>query len=77
MALYGSAKAPAVPKYDDGTTVTASTDDTGGTASVTDTLVEVTDTTVDVSALINANFATINAKLQELIDHLNDGRTNV
>lgn len=60
MALQGAAKAPAVPKYGTGTTVSElAQQDVGAT------FVEA-----DVNAAINA----VVDKLNELIDHLNDGR---
>lgn len=117
MALYGAAKAPAVPKYDDGTTVDALTE--GGAAiggtndgdlpSLTATAVDLTDNsggtasdtiadleTTYTEATVANNFASLAravdrltadnvnlraairenaAKINALIDHMNDGRT--
>ncbi len=86
MALYGAAKAPAVPLNVDGSVVVALTDSTGGTAN--ETLLEVVPggagatagafsdaTTRDAAiTIINDNFADLAAKVAALITHLNDGR---
>lgn len=76
MPLYSGALAPAVKRYEDGQPMPAIEDNSGGTASGDFELVAVTDTTSDVSALINANFATLAAYIDRLIDHLNNGRTS-
>jgi hypothetical protein len=60
MALYGSAKAPRVPKYGTGTKVVAlANQDVTGTPTQT-----------TINAAINA----VVARLNVLIDHLNDGK---
>jgi hypothetical protein len=70
MALYGSAKAPAVPAYVDGSTVAALTDNSGGTASET---IAVIGATYDQAEVRNA-VASLAAKIAALIAHMNDGR---
>lgn len=60
MALQGAAKAPAVPKYGTGTTV----------SELAQQDVTVTPDQTTINAAVNA----VVDKLNELIDHLNDGR---
>lgn len=68
MALYGAAKAPAVPAAVDGTTV-----DAIGTVTIT---LSTSDTyaDADVKAAVDAALATITDKIDALIAHMNDGR---
>lgn len=61
MTLYNSALAPAIPKFDDGTTVEAL-----AAQDVTSTPTQTT-----INAAINA----VVTQLNELIEHLNNGRT--
>lgn len=70
MALYGSAKAPAVPAYVDGSTV-------GKLGAQTVDLTAwngATDPTAAQATAITDAINAIQAKLDALIDHLNDGR---
>ena len=87
MALFGAAKAPAVPDAK-GATVGKLTDSTSGTADGTVADVSTAVTGVDGTgsnaaskadvdarlAAINDNFAELTQRLNALIDHLNDGR---
>lgn len=64
MALYGAAKAPAVPKYGTGTKV--------GELDFADVELDTGDTYADAD--VNASLQKIVDHLNALIDHLNDGR---
>lgn len=90
MTLYGAAKAPAVPSNLDGSTQAALTESSGDTTpdeTVADvsTVVTGVDGTasnaaskVDVDArlvAIDSNFADLARKINNLITHMNDGRT--
>lgn len=84
MSLYGAAKAPNVKKSGTGTTVGKLTDNSGGTAGTgldpapaggTGAAAGGWDTAANrdlAIAAINDNFASINKKLNDLLDHLND-----
>ena len=71
MSLFGSAKAPAVKKTDDGTTVAALTDNSGGTAAETIAAIGATYSQAEVRNAV----ASLAQKISDLIDHMNDGRT--
>lgn len=75
MALYGAAKAPAVEKNDDGTTQGTLTDNSGGTSGG-DTIAAITDAGTGEAELVSTQnaIATLAAKVNSLIDHMNDGR---
>ena len=83
MSLLGAAKAPVIPKNSDGTTVAALTDDSGGTAN--QTLEAVNSLTIggtysqaELQAVRDAcgnNIADLAKKIEDLISHMNDGRT--
>lgn len=86
MTLYGAAKAPAVLKSSDNTTVKALTDNSGGTSD--QTLAAIPAGGIGVAAggwdtaanrdiaitNINNNIADLAKKISDLIDHMNDGR---
>lgn len=82
MTLLNAALAPAAPKKNDGTTEGTLTDNTGGTADATLEAVNSlaiggTYAQAEVQALRDAvgnNLADLAKKINDLIDHMNDGR---
>jgi len=73
MALYGAGKAPAVPAYADGTTVGELTENGGAIAGTNDG--DLPDLTSPTAAANAAAIRELAQRLNELIAHLNDGRT--
>lgn len=82
MTLLSAALAPAVGKKNDGTTEVKLTDNSGGTADATledvnGLTISVTYAQAEVQALRDAvgnNIADLAKKIEDLIDHMNDGR---
>lgn len=80
MSLYGAAKAPAVPKSDDATTEGDLTEDGGDVGGTNDgDLPDLSgDGTGTDATLVDRNRDAIRelaAKINNLIEHMNDGRT--
>lgn len=79
MALYGAAKAPAVEKAEDGTTEVDLTEDGSAIGGTNDgdlpdiSAVSGTYTQAEVVAIRDA-VREVAAKINALIDHMNDGR---
>lgn len=73
MALYGAGKAPAVKRNATGTTVATLTEDGGATISGTNDG-DLPDLTTITDAAAEAAIQEIAQKLNDLIEHLNDGR---
>lgn len=79
MALYGAAKAPAIPKYSDGTTQGVLTENGSAIGGTNDgnlpsiASVSGTYTQAEVVAIRDA-VREVAAKINALIAHMNDGR---
>lgn len=76
MSLYGAAKAPSVPKKVDATTEGDLTDNSGGTSGgdTVAAIAGVDGTGSNAASLVDTQnaIATLSAKINALIDHMND-----